>query len=691
MIKKLDRLSKEDKFVLSLMFVMAIIHMIIVFLCFDFSLDRKIIICAFVFLIWLFGMSSVILQSGSERDIKDIGILLTRQISIIAAIFVAFFVSAYISSYTNIAWGEKICVCLSISISICLISVILYYLLLYKKNNNFVKDFFSYLKSDKMILLIIFLTVITRVGMLDTLQRWDAGEYYYALGNACSEFDFTWTGFFDGFRLCNHTTLGYSFIMSIAEFLNPRGVVGVLLLNLLLTTWAFVRLYKILVNIFEDTSKNVIGVIVLIASVIPFVLGGFGYLTPDYVMLIAFILAICSEYNKEYILQFFWLCICLNTKESAIFAIFGYFVFKLISLIVCEKNIQKICLKKLIKNPSLWMGVLAALMFIVGLCMQGGFLWKGRTNEKAIQFSSTQVNSFGINWDYILFRLKQHFVLNFSWIFTVLIVISVVYAIIKKKSFSDVNKKIFMNSMWGYLLFALLTNCIFITAGAYRYTIIYIFCYGLTALLLFWELVAKNISKKITGVILTFILLLNFVEAFIHIDPVSAVVFETRTTGNWYTVLTNYTHNTYGNDLCNNRQYAYLDEVIDKMLTEINYDGLEDLILLGGQEQGSQINGNGAHYRVCWDNINKERVIYDEVMLEENKDLILITCTNYDGLIEKSQINFMSPVAYAIFIPYYEVNEEECLASISQFYNIGERQEVTVMGTSIVYYGLALK
>ena len=684
MFSRYKNTTNIEKNIMCLLCSFALVHLSLIFFCFDFPIIRKILISAISLLIWCAGILYILFREQKFK--KDISTLL-KQLSVITGIICLFLISSYISPYTHNLWGERLCALLCVSVSLFIVFISGYILNIYNNENSYFKKLLQ-VPADKTLFAIILITIITRVGMLDTLLRWDAGEYYYALGNACSNFNLTWNSFFDGFRLCNHTTLGYSFIMSIGEFLNPRGIVGVMTVSLILTVLAFSKLYKILISIFDDISKNIIGFIVLIASVSPFVLGGFGYLTPDYIMLVTFVLALCAEYKKEYILQFFWLFICLNTKESAIFAVFGYFLFKLIVILVCQVKSKEITFKDLIKMPSFWAGILAALAFLGILSIQGGFLWKGGTNDKAIQFSATEVNSFGINPDYILFRLKQHFVLNFSWIFTLIIIVTLAFALLKKRHISAAGKKIFIISIAGYSFFALLANCIFITAGAYRYTTIYIFFYTLISLLLFWEIIGGYISKKICCIIFSVVFALNFIEAFIHIDPLSYILFETRSTGDWYTVLTNYTHDKYGNDLCNNRQYAYLDKALDKMFENIHFDGTQDIIILGNQGQGSQINGNGTHYCVCWNTWSQKRVIYDEAMLMQDDTLKLITCTTEYDILCKFYENTLSPVAYAVFIPYYELDEEECLTFVSQFYQVGEKQEVSVMGTTIVYYPL---
>ena len=78
------------------------------------------------------------------------------------------------------------------------------------------------ISSDRYLYAILFVSGILRSFSLNVMQRWDAGEYYYRLGTACENFDFTWEAFFEQFRLCGHPTLGFAPIYAIGEFFAPR-------------------------------------------------------------------------------------------------------------------------------------------------------------------------------------------------------------------------------------------------------------------------------------------------------------------------------------------------------------------------------------------------------------------------------------------------------------------------------------
>ena len=90
-----------------------------------------------------------------------------------------------------------------------------------RKNENYTPKKIEIEKLDIIfILLLIVITVSLRIPMYGTFQRWDAGEYFYRTGVACSEFDFSFDKFINGFKICNHFNYGFSVISGICMFIS---------------------------------------------------------------------------------------------------------------------------------------------------------------------------------------------------------------------------------------------------------------------------------------------------------------------------------------------------------------------------------------------------------------------------------------------------------------------------------------
>lgn len=647
------------------------------------SIEKKLIIFSSVLLVVVLANFTYIRFSKNTLVFNKIKKLYI-QLFIIALIVFMFFWGGYICTRNSMPFSFRS------SFVINFLLACLYVCVFYVYKNDFHID----KRQLKVITFITFLTIIPRLFMMGTIQRWDAGEYIYALGNACKNFNFTLNQFISDFTLCNHTTWGFSFLYGIGEFFDIHGGVGILIINILLSLSSAICLYK-LANEILGISRSTSCMISLLYTFTPFVLGGFGYITPDHLIPMVFLIALYCEYSKNYILQLFWLVILVNTKENTIFIIFGYFLGELIYNFAAYVRDRSDIRKYLLRNYSLWNGVLCACSFLLCLRLKGGLTWKGGNPEAdTFSFNSDGINCFGINFDYIAFKLKQNLVLNFAWIISLLLIIVLIIYVIKKhrqkKALSEYllsndNKKEVIISVGSWLLFSLMFSCIYITAGAYKYSATFFAVFPWWVMLIVIDVLKE---KKIFKVMLPIIIVLFAIEAFIHIDPISSLVFKTTTTGNWYTVQTNYAHEAYGNDLCNNYQYTWLDRALDKFLNEIGYDGTSNIIITASERQGSQISGNGYVYRVCWNIDQKKRVFYDDEMLTENENLIMINCKVPDDL---TSVSMMTEKAYVLFIPYYEENEEDIIIYLSQYYNVGERKKINEFGGCLYYYELELR
>ena len=607
-----------------------------------------------------------------------------KQLFLIALILFMFFCGGYFCVRNNMPFSFRPALILNFLAACLYVCVFFVY-----KN-----DFYFKKRQLGVIGIITILTIIPRLFMLGTIQRWDAGEYIYALGNACKNFNFTLSQFKSDFTLCNHTTWGFSVLYGIGEFFDIRGGIGILIINLILAIASTVCLYK-LTNEILEISSSTSGIMSLLYTFTPFVLGGFGYITPDHLIPTVLIIALYCEYSGNYILQLFWLIVLANTKENTIFIIFGYFIGKLIyNIFVCIKDKSNIR-KRLVFNYSLWNGVLCACAFLLCLHLKGGLTWKGGNPEaNTFSFNSKGVNCFGVNPDYIIFKLKQNFVLNFAWLILLLLILVLFIYVIKKyikKNFipeyllSNDNKKEVFISVGSWLLFSLVFSCFYITAGAYKYSAAFFAVFTWWVMLIVTDVIK---GKKLLNVITSVIIVLFIINSFIHIDPVSRLAFQTVSTGDWYTVQTNYTHDKYGNDLCNNYQYTWLDRALNRLLNEINYDGTSQIVITTLERQGSQINGNRFVYQVCWDLKKHRRVFYDDEMLYENDNLVMINCIASEDL---PLIPTLTDKAYLLFIPYYEEDEEETIDYISNFYKVGERKKISEFGGCLYYYELELR
>ena len=227
-------------------------------------------------------------------------------------------------------------------------------------------------KDRKFLLLLLLAAFLMRVWMIGTIPRWDAGEYYYRLGTACNNFAFTWDSFWENFRLANHTSLGFSLVMAIGEFLNPRGVAGVQIVNLILTLAAVCCLYGLFKNYWLKVSDGKAAYFAFIVSVTPLFLGTFSYINVDYVMAVFFIYLMYSEYRENYILMAFWAVMMTQTKEPGMVVAFGYFAVRLLYGAAMKSGTirEKAC--SVLEDKGNWSGAAVGICIVLNMLLQSG-------------------------------------------------------------------------------------------------------------------------------------------------------------------------------------------------------------------------------------------------------------------------------------------------------------------------------
>ncbi|HJC25626.1 MAG TPA: hypothetical protein H9761_18345 [Candidatus Eisenbergiella merdavium] len=227
-------------------------------------------------------------------------------------------------------------------------------------------------KERKYLMALLLISFLLRVWMIGTIQRWDAGEYYYRLGTACKNFTFTWDSFWESFRLANHTSLGFSLVMAIGEFLNPRGVTGVQIINLILTLAAICCMYGLFKNYWLKLTDLKAAYFTLLVSVTPVFLGTFSYVNVDYVMAVFFIYLLYSEYRENYILMTFWAVMMTQTKEPGMVVAFGYFAVRMLYRLATNAGSIREKTEGACKDKGNWAGAATGICIVLNMLMQGG-------------------------------------------------------------------------------------------------------------------------------------------------------------------------------------------------------------------------------------------------------------------------------------------------------------------------------
>ncbi len=643
-------------------------------------------------ILWL-ALGRLLYGFSAERIIEIIcSTRVTGQITVVTGMAALFCLSSMLSPAVT---AEKSLKTLWPGITICL----LFLFLLFHLKKRFDWHLSAPGKITKEQFPAVFLLIVScvvRIPMLGTMQRWDAGEYYYRLGTACEKYDFTIQSIFDNFRLCGHSNLGFSLVMAVGEFLNPRGIKGVLLLNLMLTLAAIYCIFILIKEYWLKCASWLAAGFTLIISFTPIFLGTFAYINTDYQMALYFIFLLFAEYKGWHILSWTAAVLLSQCKETGVIVIMGYYGLKLLCEYFQEKGNPIRRAWNLLGKSSLWIalatgGVYAAAVWKVGRLTT----WvQNKDAADSVSWSNEKINCFGFHPAYIICKMKQYFLSNFAWIVTFVILcclLTVLFRLLLKKQIFRLEKYIgFIGAMLGFVLIGFF----YITGGLNRYNILFALGWGIAGILLYYHIFGHICSKKAHAGVVFFFCAVFFIQSFWNIDGLSSLVFKkAQISEKNFFLFTDYDYLNgpyYGDSLVNNYQYTWIDKALDKFLQEIQYDGNAAILLPREESAGLHVNGNGNVYIVVWDQKKQKRVIKGggqkeipiHVLGEESISGSLPLRYDSDDFLNDGAPSEV----YIPFFKYYQADEQKILSEIAPYYYIGKKERISCYGGEVEYY-----
>ena len=214
------------------------------------------------------------------------------------------------------------------------------------------------------------------------------------------------------------------------------------------------------------------------------------------------------------------------------------------------------------------------------------FLIKFDSNWGAVQGSifdnNKKIHCFGFTIDNLISKTKGVFLINFNWIFLAIIIILLVKKILIKNKKINNNEKdnikrhYYVNIIYMTFLGFMLFNIFYIDLEAPRYNAI-----GAVLLILIGlDILICNFKETYIKIISAVLAILMLVQSLITIDPITIIIYDK---------VTDYGKNTIicpvkgSNDLMGvyNREYSYYFKALEKILLECDYNGSEDIILIG--------------------------------------------------------------------------------------------------------------
>lgn len=658
-----------------------------------------------IFIIYFLGIHGLIYILIKDRKLDTL-----KQLLYIAIAISVFYLSALFSTTTQ---KTKPMWIFADGLAILPIPIILFVLVMKKRKivsqKQFKLDLKQAIKKNRYQISLAMIVAASRIGLLDTIQKWDSNDYYYSIMKACREFDFSPQSFFSAFKLINHPSHGYAFWVSIGEFLLPENPIGVNIVCLILTIFASIKLYELFQCCQKSMSQKQAFFGTLLCLFTPLVWCSVSYIMPDYLMAIFIVLMICADVQKKWILLFFWALMACFSKEIGIVLVASYFFSKVLLLFFRIHGNIKDRIFEVIKNNSIKIGLADGIVVIFYLILNRGVSsWSHSVYySDPISWSGTGellYNTFGIQADNIFTRLKEFFLINFTWLFTVSLIVGVAIFIVKNKWKVLYIQLEYVIGIIGILLAYALFMCLYITSGAIRYNVVFSMLFIMVSYMVLIEIVNEKISFVFSAITLC----LMFIQSFYSIDVITNTLFNTIDVGNTKMLcISQKSHQNPGGDYyVTNLQYRTISSNFEKMFQEIQLTQ-EDTILIAGQnyvectKNASLAELNGRHNDLQWSNEEQQ---YRNIYYNDSRINTLTTnslwglntipvkdCENLTEVVLKNLRQVKGRV-FVYFSPLFQSEKKDVLLQqLEMVFEFGEMKRVETGGNVLEFCELYKK
>ena len=436
-----------------------------------------------------------------------------------------------------------------------------------------------------VILLAIFCVFSVYSG--GTPYKWDARLYYLA----CQELN----GFsISSLAIYGHIAQTFGIFTKIGTVIWGNVALAAYLNNVILACASIIAFYGILKHFYPFAGKIELVFATGTYAFSSYVLGLVNYMNLDYYCACIFPILVYVTLKQKWIYHIGVAVLFCFTKEPAIIIYVGIC---LAWLIWNEKKrwsiSHKVEIKKMILTPQYWYMILV------------GGLWL--CTYKLLGPWSAGVGGVALDFMYVSEKLKVMYVMNFSWIFTILCLLSFLRLRYKRN-----------NKYNGFFLLLLLPlslftmfSCFFRTANHYRYNdiVLFVICIVSMLFILSWK------RKWLKTITFSFLCAIMILSSYMTIDPISKKLFENVSTGNGY-VLSTSEKGLLGDSSIYNKQMLYLENAVNMAIC--NALEKEDVILIqakgnnpwyfDGMMDYGDMTENVTKSSLWWDITKKQRV-----------------------------------------------------------------------------------
>lgn len=429
--------------------------------------------------------------------------------------------------------------------------------------------------------------IIGSLRTLNSMARLDTNIYYN-----CFDEVLKWNMGFDTvdvFFLGGHQCMGYAIWGAIGKWLCRNSPVGIRIIDLILVIITIFLLYCLL----EAVVKNDIlaGIYTLLFAFNPLIFGIIYEINLDLPLTCFYIWVLYSLYKKDNIKLLVSSLFLVFSKEIGIVLLFGIFVGWIMFIItqerkksITELNVIKFCIFAIV--GSIWFSN-----------QMLGLIWRQDSLSNKADYIT--MDSFAFQVDNIIAKMKEIFLVNFSWIFVLLCICAIFIKILRHDKVKQ-EKSSIMYMVITSFIFNLMFQFSYVTYVHMRYIMPCI----VGIIIIFAKLSSLVLSVKKQCYVTSVLAFCIFVQSFWSIDPINDLVFPQINIGETKLMTTRVFTRGSGNEAnprnaadllitslemtqsaIYNRQFMYFELLFQNILQEIDYND-ETLVVISPTYEG---------------------------------------------------------------------------------------------------------
>ena len=606
------------------------------------------------------------------------------QIAAIAIFFIMFFLFARMSALYGSVWQDsfKSMVNIGLIVSAVIFGACVGVIVYAARKGDVAKP--DYRDAAACGLLIV-IHYIIRVQIVGTLQLDEGLTCYESLEHLVYHPDMILTNFIEAGKIADRSAYGYCMFALMGEFLTPGNGTGFQWSQLYMGIAAACCIYMTFRRLFPKARTVILWFGALVVSLSPMALGMSTLCGLEYGMTMFFIYAFYCCVSQKYILMVFWLIMLGTTKSSGMLVALcfaGAFLIGIFTTGIRNKRKAAAPDKSApqegdesegdeydVKTGIIAIGAIAAVVLflygVIRVCAMNGIAFSGY---------------------YIKIKLAQLFVLNFNWIWLIIVIAGIVMV--------SANMRVRRTHRMEFTPWLVLVGC-------YMVYVLYLLAYPKATLprynmladtifAMFGVIMLIKLFERRRVILTTFTVLgaLMFAETFITVDPVSAALFTNMQT-NRFPIL--YTagfsdeqkdmNGNPGDYAYYNYHYTFVNNAIDSILDEYGAD--TDIIVASSANEGET---QFRQDNIRWNPDMRALVYYSEDSLSECYSVNRVAV---DGILKLSVLP--ERLVY-IEIPWNHGDSKNAIDMLEGYYNVdGPKVMYEGWQGTVLYYFFTLK